>query len=638
MRSALTGLALLTMALLAPLLAPTIALADVKLQVRVDRKTITLDDTLTLQVSVESRGAAAPEVEMPALDGFDIVSQQVQRPMQFSFNFGSGAVVQSQMIYTYTLRPTRVGSITIKPIVAELDGERKASAPVTITVSQGSGSPPAAPTAPSADTPAEDAPQGEVVNTAAKSGGIDLAQVDGSAFIRAVADKATPYVGEQVTVTLYLYTREQLRGPPATELEPTTDGFWVHDLLGNQQQREQRQVIQGAVYAVYPLRRFAAFPLKSGELTIGPMALRMDTSSVFDIFGGRRRSEPVISRKSAPLVFEVKPLPERKDPQAGEPLVGRFSVESKLDRASTATGDAVTLTVIVRGQGNIRDVKFETPVIAGIDVLEPDIKDFIEAPEDRVGGTRELRYLLVPRAPGTYKLPEFELTAFDPATERYQRVASTPMTLEVVGNAIAAAQPAQPSAAEPGQPSDQVTPKPAVSQREWAPIRTESALLRKRELIAEQPWFLPALALPAVLYAAWMTARARQRRRLARAETAESRAEREARGKLDTAAIAAKQGDGKAFFAAAAGAVLATLEARLGEPATGFTHGELRRHLLQRGMSEALVREVTGLLERADHHRFGGASSAAALDAELSALKSARDKLASFVPNAKEAA
>jgi hypothetical protein len=44
------------------------------------------------------------------------------------------------------------------------------------------------------------------------------------------------------------------------------------------------------------------------------------------------------------------------------------------------------------------------------------------------------------------------------------------------------------------------------------------------------------------------------------------------------------------------------------------------------------------LLERADHHRFGGASSAAALDAELSALKSARDKLASFVPSAKEAA
>ena len=210
-------------------------------------------------------------------------------------------------------------------------------------------------------------------------------------FLRAVADKATPYVGEQVTVTLYLYTRESLRGPPATELEPTMDGFWVHDLLEGAQSREQRQVVQGAVYAVYPLRRFAAFPLRSGELTISPMALRIDTSSVFDMLGGRRRGEPVVSRKSEPLVFQVKPLPERADPQ-GEPLVGRFTIESKLDRASSATGDAVTLTVVVRGQGNVRDVKLRRPS-QRIDVLEPDVKDLIEAPNDP-RRNRELRYLL----------------------------------------------------------------------------------------------------------------------------------------------------------------------------------------------------------------------------------------------------
>ena len=135
-----------------------------------------------------------------------------------------------------------------------------------------------------------------------------------------------------------------------------------------------------------------------------------------------------------------------------------------------------------------------------------------------------------------------------------------------------------------------------------------------------------------------MAARAQRKRARARAETSQNRADREARTKLDSAATAAQQQDGKAFFAAAAAAVLATLEARLGEPATGFTHSELRRYLIARGMSEALAGEVTGLLERADHHRFGGASSAAALDAELSALKAAREQLAGFIPNAKEAA
>lgn len=639
MRSALCA-ALTAVALVAVggAFAPARARADIKLQVRVDRKSLTLDDTLTLQVSVESRGAQAPDVQMPQLDGFDIVSQQVQRPMQFSFNFGQGAVVQSQVVYTFTLRPTRVGAITIKPVAAELDGERRASSPLTITVSQGSGTPPGDPGAdPSADR--DDDPQAagdQPPANAASNGGLDLAQVDGSAFIRAVADKATPYVGEQVTVTIYLYTRESLRAPPVTEIEPTTDGFWVHDLLENSQAREQRQVVQGAVYAVYPLRRFAAFPLRSGELTIGPMALRIDTSSVFDVFGGRR-GNPGLSRKGSPLEFQVKPLPERKDVK-GEPVVGRFEVQSKIDRAQTATGDAVTLTVVVRGQGNIRDVKFDKPVIPGLDVLEPDIKDLIEAPNDRVGGTRELRYLIVPREPGRYTLPAFELTQFDPQTERYSRVASTPMTLEVVGNALAAnpATAGTPQAQDGAK--DEPAPKPKISALDWRPIRTESALERRHALIAEQPWFIPGLALPALLYAAWLGVRSKRKRMHAQAQTAQSRAEREAKSRLDAAVSAASHQDGKAFFAAAAAAVLATLEARLGEPATGLTHGELRRHLVERGMSEPLAREVTGLLERADHQRFGGASSAAALDAELGALKSACDKLAGFRPRAKEAA
>lgn len=637
MRAALVGVALCA---LAAALAPAPARADVKLQVRVDKKSLTLDDTLTLQVSVESRGAQAPDIEMPQLDGFEIVSQQVQRPMQFSFNFGSGAVVQSQMVYTFVLRPTRLGAITIKPIAAELDGERRASAPVTIQVSQGGGgaAPPAPGDAPQGSDPDAADPSaaaaGPAVN-AARGDGLDLAKVDGTAFIRAVADKKAPYVGEQVTVTIYLYTRESLRAPPATELEPTTDGFWIHDLLGAQQAREQRQVVQGAVFAVYPLRRFAAFPMRSGELAIGPMGLRIDTSSLFDMFGGRRR-DPVVSRTGEPLVLQVKPLPERPQGDPGEALVGRFAVESKLDRASSATGDAVTLTVTVRGQGNVREVRFPKPVIDGVDVLDPDVKDFVEAPNDLVGGTRELRYLLVPRAPGTYTIPPFELTVFDPRSAKYTKVASTKMTLEVVGNAIAAAAPGASTARDDASPDEPV--KPAVSKREWPPIRTESTLARERALIAEQAWFLPALALPAAAYAAWMAARSRRKRAAAREQTAQSRAEREARARLDAAIAAAKQHDGQAFFAAAAATVLALLEARLGEPASGFTHGELRRHLIARGMSEALAREVTGLLERADLHRFGGASSAAALDAELAALKAARDRLAGFTPRAKEAA
>jgi hypothetical protein len=140
------------------------------------------------------------------------------------------------------------------------------------------------------------------------------------------------------------------------------------------------------------------------------------------------------------------------------------------------------------------------------------------------------------------------------------------------------------------------------------------------------------------VYAGWSVLRAARRRAAERAQTAANRADREARDKLASAAAAAEQNDAAKFFAAAAGSVLATLEARLEAPATGHTHSELRRYLIERGMDEALARDVVELLQRADTHRFGGPSTSASLGAELSTLRALRERLAGFSPREEEAA
>ena len=52
---------------------------------------------------------------------------------------------------------------------------------------------------------------------------------DQKPFIRAVADKPRAFVGEQVTVTWYLYlTEPQNNFRPLSQ--PRTDGFWVEEL------------------------------------------------------------------------------------------------------------------------------------------------------------------------------------------------------------------------------------------------------------------------------------------------------------------------------------------------------------------------------------------------------------------------
>ena len=176
---------------------------------------------------------------------------------------------------------------------------------------------------------------------------------------------------------------------------------------------------------MYALRRFAAFPLRSGDVTIGPMSVEISTASVMDIFAPDR-VRPNIKRSGTPLVLHVKPLPEQNKP-AGEIAVGRFKLNAKLDRNQALAGDALTLTAVVQGEGNIRTVQVAPPKLPNVDVLQPEVKDLVEAPNDLLTGTREYRWLIVPHDPGHLTIPPLTLASFDPRSQKYEQVQSSPL-------------------------------------------------------------------------------------------------------------------------------------------------------------------------------------------------------------------
>jgi hypothetical protein len=607
-------------ALLVPLALARVALADVRLDVRTDRTSLSLDDTLTLQVTIQSQGAVAPKVDMPQLDGFQIVSQQVQQPMQFSFSFGAQAVVQSSTIYTFVLQPVRTGTLVIKSVRAELDGRVQTSRPIQITVTGGPQQP--------GQPPSQAQPGAQ--NQQNASSPTDGAEVDPIAFVRTVADKTEPYEGEQVTVTVYLYVRERLQSTPNIETEPATDGLWIQDLLpAARTLQPTRQVVGNALYAVYLLKRLAAFPLRSGEITIGALSLELDTSSVFDMFAPDRGHKS-LKRSSQPVVLHVKPLPEAGRPP-GEVAVGRFQLSTKLDRAQAVTGDAVTLSATVQGKGNLRSVLLKAPVLAGVDVLQPETKDLVESADDLVGGTREYRWLLVPREPGHLRIPGLSLATFDPVAQRYQHLASEPLALEVVGHALPSAQtaadqkPSGPAVDQKAQPQEQLN---------WPPIRTQSALLRSSARLMESSWYPWALAMPGLLWLAVVSAGGVRRRLLKRAQTGTGRVLREAERRLQNAETAAREGATARFHAEASAALLTLLEARLEETLSGLTRAELQARLAARGMDPAQVAETLKALERSEFARFGSSSgSAAELEAEAQTVRGLWKRLGAFAPS-----
>ena len=150
---------------------------------------------------------------------------------------------------------------------------------LTVVVGGSSQPPPPSATDPAAQS---DPQQGAGGSTPA---GADGARYDPEAFLRTVVDDPNPYVGDQITVTVYLYVRRPLRTAPQIVQEPTADGFWVHDLLPPSRNLEAtHQVVGGQSFNVYVLRRFAAFPLRAGTLQIGAPQLAMETGSLFDFF------------------------------------------------------------------------------------------------------------------------------------------------------------------------------------------------------------------------------------------------------------------------------------------------------------------------------------------------------------------
>lgn len=608
---------------------------QVRVELSADRNQLSVNENVTIRIYVQTHGAGQPEIEVPEFEGFQIIQRAVQRPMQFSFGFGnSQPVVTSTTQYTFVLAPMGPGTFKIRPVKVSLGQRVFESKALALTVTGQPGSQ-AAPDDANANTQRQhslsggtvQAPAADTAQTPAPQASGDVAVFDNEAFLRTVVDKVEPYEGEQVTSTIYLYTRHNLQQVPAVQTEASTDGFWVQDLLSATRSLEPtRQVIKGRGYWVYVLRRFALFPLRSGELTIGSMALTLTRDGLFDLFDPMR-GPSALERKSVPVLVRVKPLPTENKP-SGPVVVGNFEIKTALDRAQVATGDAVTLTATIRGTGHLGALKLPDPNLKGLQVLQPEVHDLTESPKDRVFSTRTFAWLVVPKAPGTYQLPAMTLDTFDPATGTYKRLSSESLTLTAAGSAPAGSVDLQ---ADEPESAEQAGDEPTLA---WPPLRTQTELARKQTPVASHAYY-PILLL--VFPALWLfvafgpstLARLRARGSGGPEQVALKNAQR----RLDEAQKALKEQDAKRFHADVAAALNAALEARLGENVTGLTQHQLRRILTERGMPTQLTNELGEVLAQCDFARFSSAHvSAVDMQRLLAQAERLWSEVASFAP------
>jgi len=391
---------------------------------------------LTFTVNQEGSGFISPEIQH-----FDVLSGpglQTNSQIQ-SIN---GRITQSvSYSYTLVLLATEPGTFTIPAASVTVKGRKYNSNTVTIMV-QGQAN------QPRAQTPGQ-----------SRNGGAqqqNISSVGNDIFLKAYANKANPYLGEQIIVTYKLYTpTNRLRINPASQ-SPSYPGFWAQDLMKDLQQYPQyTETINGKKYIVVEIRKEALFPQKAGTLTIAPF----EQSVVYSVKVKSRSpfaDDPFFSNdpffksffddsnfgfdyqnvektlKSNAVTVQVKPLPQQNKPIDFTGAVGNFSFKPSIDRTELKTNEAITLKLTVSGSGNLNLIEKPNVVFPpDFEVYDPKVSDNIRTTASGISGSRTFEYLVIPRTAGDFSIAPIQFTYFDLGRKDYVTTSSPEYKIKV---------------------------------------------------------------------------------------------------------------------------------------------------------------------------------------------------------------
>jgi hypothetical protein len=579
------------------LVAPAVAVAAPSFSASIDRPAAAPDQPFLYIVTLANAQGRAEGFKGPDFRGFKVLGgPQIQQQSGMNFVIGAGGIqaAESQVNWIYKLvvpAGTR-GPVSIGAAHVRAQGMDLTSNSVMVRI--GAAAPAAPPAAPRAQPPPGLFPR--------RMGGPNedreqQASAAGGPFLRATADKKRAYVGEQVTVTWSLF----VPSPPHFQMTvaPRADGFWTEEIPSTNPSGEltwTQEVEAGQPYQVGIMQQRALFPLAPGKPIVTPM--EVDVVLRVDIF---QRPIEVFHVKSQPLTIEAIPLPREGQPDAFPAAnVGQFTFDVAVDRGDVAVGDAVTLTMTVRGNGNVRNVALpDFPSIDGWKSYEPRTNVVMEGGVT-ASGTKAVEMLIRPERPGKTTIPSLTLISFDPATRRYVETKSRPIEMQVRGEATAAAA---------GQPTAAAAPPGRVENvigAQIRPIRARTAPSRSIGAAVLQGGFFIKILLTPPLALALMAFVGRVRDRLSRDErrTSRRRMRSIARRRLSAAAAHRDAGRASAFYVEIERVLRETLSEKLRVPVAGLRSDELAGLLSARGLPADEVTRLLAVLAACDEARF----------------------------------
>lgn len=537
---------------------------DAVITASVDRDHITLDEYVVLTLSVEG---SREEPEVPDIPGFTVQS----RGSSSQISIVNGAMT-SKVQFTYVLNPQKTGVFTIGPFTIAQRGRTISSNTVTITVAQADQQP----------------------------------RQSSDIFVTAQVDNDHPYVHQQIVCTFQFWRAVQVANANLVEI-PSFEGFLAEDLG---KPVEFQKILNGRRFTVTEMKK-ALFPVSTGMLEIAPFTLQCDVvvqksrrrgffqDPFFnDPFFGFTETAPK-TLKTSPVQVAVRQLPVEGKPSDFKNLVGIFSLNASLSKASVAAGESTTLTLTLTGTGNMKNLTgIELQPVENLKVYDDKPTYHQKTEQGKIGGTLTLKKALVPLAPGTIAVPPVVVHYFDPDDGVYKRAATAPLSLAVAP----ADQPTVVAALPQNNPVKQDI---TVLGRDIMPIHTTPDALYHTSLRLH-PWLAAALfLLPIALFITSIVVRSARNKSPHDMNVARSRKAFSVFKKELRAIKPLLHQDSAVFYQRASKAFKDFAGDKLGISGAAMTTRDLYDALRSAGIDDAAASDASRLLEFFDTGIFG---------------------------------
>lgn len=385
---------------------------------------------LTYSVNQHAKDLRAPE-----LAGFDVLAGPFTS-QSTSTSFVNGQRSSSfTLTFTYTLRAIQEGDYSIAPATINVGGTTYKSNGLKISV-----------------LPADE-PQQQADNSAAtQQGGNNAATSQkvntDNLFVKTNISKTRVHEQECILLSYKVYWA----GVDLVQLTnnvklPEFKGFMKQDLEQSEIQT-QMEHYNGRNYQTAVIYQTLLYPQKAGDIKIDPASFevvlrvqnRAQVRSIFDDFFATYTN--VTKTLNVPATtIHVDALPSGK-PAGFSGGVGSFTLESNITEQDISTNDAVTLTLSIKGNGNMKLLK--NPAIdwpEGFEVYDPKVTNNFKTTTSGMSGTKTIEYLAIARAAGDYTIPAVEYSYYDTKTESYQTLTTPEYTIHVARGANDAEQP-----------------------------------------------------------------------------------------------------------------------------------------------------------------------------------------------------